>query len=399
MTNYILFDFNSDLYFDHSFHIGVVNEHWKNRFRSTARTFPLLRIFQMCRSISRRIQSKNVFVSEPVFSDGICPTHSTGKSPRYRNLLAGHAIETVPHRLSREYLPQHTRECKFTERLANIFRLRTYAHYYGPSIICERRLRRSTEKDGVCTRFNHHRSMPVIIPMGKVPKTQSRSQNAYAHGSSRQHSFIHPDYQWCCSRRKYFRFSSGRSRCILSARSRIPGFFPTPQHSFIPSVLYHSHQSQFPASTRIFTSGEKIFGNNIRSDRHAHRILLSKKISGQTSPYSLLRQGFSTAHHLSDEQLLACCNNDRPAVQMSVADRAVLQMDQAASSHQSILWNFVQCRQDTAVDRDCYIRSGSYSEETYEHRCAPLQHITGFKRHIVRKTTAVTGAFRAKCRN
>src|SRR3989339_2152539 len=149
MTNYIFFDFNSGLYFDHSFHIGVVNEHWKNCFRSTARTFPLLRIFKMCRSIPRRIQSKNIFLPKPVFSDGLCSTDPAGKSPRYRNMLAGHAIETVPHRLSWNHLPQYTCKRKLTTRLADIRRLCTYAYLYCTSTICKRLFRRSTEKDGV----------------------------------------------------------------------------------------------------------------------------------------------------------------------------------------------------------------------------------------------------------
>ena len=84
---------------------------------------------------------------------------------------------------------------------------------------------------------------------------------------------------------------------------------------------------------------------------------------------------------------------------MPVANRAVLQMDQAASPYKSILWNISQCRQDTIMDRYRNIRSGSYTQETAEHRCAPLQHITGFKRHIIRKTAAVTGTFRGKYRN
>ena len=172
MVKNFFFDFNSDLYFDHSTYEGMVNEFRKNCFRSIARAFSVLRIFKMRRPLPRRIQGQEFFLPEPVFSYGICSVDTARESSRYRNLPAGYAIETVPHRLSWNHLPQHTRECQRTARLAYLRRLCTDTYRYRPSLIRKRGFRSAAQKDGVRTRFNHRRFMPIIIPMGKV-QTQS----------------------------------------------------------------------------------------------------------------------------------------------------------------------------------------------------------------------------------
>jgi DNA polymerase-4 len=237
------------------------------------------------------------------------------------------------------------------------------------------------------------------IPVGKVPQTQSRSQNAHTAGSARQHSLVHLDNQRCYSRCKHSGLTPDRSRSILSARSRIPGLFPIAQHSYVSGFLYHTNQVQLSVSPIVFTSGKKVVGYYLRSNRCAHGILHGKRLSGQTSPYSLSRYRYAETSDLSNQQFLAGRHNNRSTVQMQVADRTVLQVDQATPPHQGILRNFVQCSQDAAMDRNSNLCPDCHYQKTIEHRCASLQHIADSEHYSVREKPAVTGAFRGKYRH
>src|SRR3989338_4718595 len=52
-----------------------------------------------------------------------------------------------------------------------------------------------------------------------------------------------------------------------------------------------------------------------------------------------------------------------PDVQMPLASRVVLQMDQAAPADQGILWCHRECGQDPNLDRHLRLRAGSYHQE------------------------------------
>ncbi len=68
-----------------------------------------------------------------------------------------------------------------------------------------------------------------------------------------------------------------------------------------------------------------------------------------------------------DQQLHAAGNHYHRALSMPVAGRAVLQMDQAASSYQSFLWDFRERSQNLSVDRCLHLPAGRYREKTTPH--------------------------------
>jgi hypothetical protein len=210
-------------------------------------------------------------------------------------------------------------------------------------------------------------------------------------------------FPWAKFRRnprcKHFGLTPDRSRSILSARSWVPGLFPIAQHSHVTGILYYANQIQFSISTPVFTSGKKVVGRYLRSNRYSHGILRGERLSRQTSTHSLSRQRYAEIIDISDQQFFTRSNNNRPVIQMSLADRTVLQVDQTAPPHQSFLWDVIQRGQDTTMDSHINLCPGGYPQKTNEHQRSSLQHITDSERHIIREKPVVTSTFRGKCRS
>ena len=69
---------------------------------------------------------------------------------------------------------------------------------------------------------------------------------------------------------------------------------------------------------------------------------------------------------------------------LSLAGRAVFQVDQAKPENQDVLWNFRKRRQDP--DMDCSIRlcHRRDNEKTAQHQGQPLHNSTGLERISIR---------------
>src|SRR3972149_2710578 len=74
-----------------------------------------------------------------------------------------------------------------------------------------------------------------------------------------------------------------------------------------------------------------------------------------------------------------------PDVQMPLASRVVLQMDQAAPADQGILWCHRECGQDPNLDRHLRLRAGSYHQEASGASSQPLHNSTDFKCDFVQE--------------
>jgi hypothetical protein len=77
-----------------------------------------------------------------------------------------------------------------------------------------------------------------------------------------------------------------------------------------------------------------------------------------------------------DQQLRAARFDDHRSVSMPLASGAVFQMDQAASSYQTVLWDFRERGEDTDLDRRGGVRIGGHREKALEHLGEPLRNAT-----------------------
>ena len=73
-----------------------------------------------------------------------------------------------------------------------------------------------------------------------------------------------------------------------------------------------------------------------------------------------------------------------------MADRAVLQVDQATSAHQALLWHLGERRADANLDRHQRLRAGGDHQEGTSIGCVPAYIATDFVVNAFREIAAAT---------
>jgi hypothetical protein len=74
-----------------------------------------------------------------------------------------------------------------------------------------------------------------------------------------------------------------------------------------------------------------------------------------------------------------------------LADRIIFQMDQAAPSHQSVLWHQRERSEDSDLNRSLDLCAGGYHPETAWAGEESLPNSTDSQHHDARKSTHFTG--------
>ncbi len=92
----------------------------------------------------------------------------------------------------------------------------------------------------------------------------------------------------------------------------------------------------------------------------------------------------------------SACRGHRPAVQMPLADRTFLQMDQTAFANQSILWNLTKRCEDSNLDFHLGLCSGVGDKETTPTGSKPLHNSTDFESQPFRKNAHFPSTFTTK---
>jgi hypothetical protein len=98
----------------------------------------------------------------------------------------------------------------------------------------------------------------------------------------------------------------------------------------------------------------------VRSHSHPDCHRLAQGVSGSTAPRQLSRCGNKEALQISYQQLHASGDHYRTDLQIALASGAVLQVDQAAPSNQSVLRNQRECREDADLDRRVGLCAGGH---------------------------------------
>ncbi len=78
------------------------------------------------------------------------------------------------------------------------------------------------------------------------------------------------------------------------------------------------------------------------------------------------------------------------ALQASLADRAVLQVDQTAPKNQTVLWHIGKCRKNPNLGRHFYVCAHSHNQEKAKFKYVPLHITTDFIDHPFRKNAFAT---------
>jgi hypothetical protein len=140
--------------------------------------------------------------------------------------------------------------------------------------------------------------------------------------------------------------------------------------------FFVTRQGESASAASLLPSGGSRHRIDLRSDDLAHGILLAQGLPDSAAAHPFQRSEDWQAADLLDQQLCAARFDDRRSVSMPLAGGAVFQMDQAASSYQTVLWHFRERGEDTDLDRRVGIRVGGHLEKALEHLGEPLRNAT-----------------------
>ena len=155
-----------------------------------------------------------------------------------------------------------------------------------------------------------------------------------------------------------------RGRCLLHHGSRLPRLRP------LVSAAPKRARSSSPAPRRTSPVGGLYSRpvdqtTDLRCDQ---TVMLTGPNSSRYYPdscaASATRYRDRQTSGLPDQQLRPAGDNHRPTVPKPLADRVVLQMDQAAPAHQGLLRHQRECGENPDLDRRLRLPAGGHPEKT-----------------------------------
>jgi len=371
----------------------ITHGYWENHLCPAHGLLTRLRISEMCSTLQRPLQGQTLFLLEPISLHGLCSTNLSGKPAGHRGLSPFDSTKTLSYGFSRQRFPQRSGSCQSDQELANLCRFCPGPYRPSASPLRERFLRCRTESNGLRPRLHHRRSVSVSFSLGQVPSPQSRCETAHPPGPPRKYPLPRYYYLWQSSRRQHPRSVDLRTRSLLYYRPWVSGFRSPLGYPPSIGLLGHPGPKQLQVQASLFSTCRQIHRGPVRPSCDPGRLLFQKSLSRQTPTYSLLGHRPKQTVRLLKQQLYPICIDHRPAVSVSLADRDLLQMDQAASLHQSVLWNHPECRQNSDLDRHHHLRPGNHRQETTEDRSKPLHNSTDFKCDAFRENAHFRGYF------
>ncbi len=112
----------------------------------------------------------------------------------------------------------------------------------------------------------------------------------------------------------------------------------------------------------------------MRPNDNAQRLLCIAGLSRSSSPDRILRHPDKQKVYLFNKQLCTAGFDGCTALQMSLADRNLFQMDQTVPANQNIFWQYRERSEDPNLDSHQHLRSGRNRQERTQNR-------TEFKRN------------------
>ena len=348
----------------------------------------------MCATVQRQLSCKTFHLSRSVFLHGICPTHISGKSPRYRGVSSCPTKQTIPYGHSDKNFTQHAGRSQRKTRLAYLCRFCPIAYLHSSTIIHQRRFWSRTRSNRICPRFHHHRPQLVSIPMGSFSPSKSSNKTSYAIRPTRQYSHIHPYQRRQVARCQRPRRINTRTWQLLHHGSRLSGFFQAVFNESMVSLFRHQGQVKLPVPQTVFSSYRQENGPEMRSNNLTDRFLSLQGLSRKNQTHQISRCGNQQNASFSDKQLFITGINHYPAIQKPLEGRTVLQMDQATPANQIIFRHHRECRQNPGLDRSLSLRARSYYKKTAQSGHKPLHNSTNLERYHFRKNTVISTSYK-----
>ena len=353
--------------------------------------FPAMR-----KMLQWKLQDKEFHLLGPVSLHGLCPADLPGEPERHPGMSAGSTDKTLSPGNPGQSIKEHLGQRQSGKGLEDLCRLRPGPDSKGKKALHGRVLRRGIGSDGVCTGRHYHRSLPVALSLGRVQEAQRSDKTPHTPGSQGKHTDSDNRYPRQGSRSEHPRSAPNRSRCHLHHGQGLYRLYQTSCDTSGRGFLRHQGQRQLPVQAPLFSASGQGYGNAVRPGYHYQEFLCPEGLPGKASPDTLLRQGQQQTTCVPDQQLHPACTDHSRVVPLPLADRTVLQMDQAALKDQGVLWHIRECRQDSDLDRHLGLCAGGNRQEIPENRQQSLYNPTGFECHTLREDANYTCTYRFK---
>src|SRR5664279_5050076 len=295
----------------------------KARFLSSDGGSPAPRLSSMSRSLQWRLQDQGVYLPR--------------KPQGYRSLPARPEEQALSHGYTQCRLPQYTGQREQDARLAYLRRPCAVNDSDCPQALPQRRFRAGTGQHRLRLGCDDYRSVPLHVPLGQLQKDQGRGKAPHSAGFARQYPDLYLHLRRQAPRGQHPRPSSHRARSILHHGSGILGFRASLPFRVWWSVLPYPGQVEPEVPPAILTSCGSYHGSDLRPVGVANRTLSSKALPGETAPGEILRCGNRENSGFSNKQFCSTCSDHSRPLPLSLASRAVLQMDQAEPENQDLL--------------------------------------------------------------
>ena len=177
--------------------------------------------------VQGRFQNKKVLVPRSIPLYGFRSAHLQRQPSRYRSVSSFPKQKALPYGHSWQCIQINSCRCQRKKGLAYICRTCPNSYCHSQKALQHRNLSGRIRGNCLRTRFNNHRSLPLSVSLGILPKNQKCNQASYVAGFKRKHSNIHPYFRWQAPRCKRPRYHALGSRSLLHYGSRLSGLQTT----------------------------------------------------------------------------------------------------------------------------------------------------------------------------
>ena len=326
--------------------------------------------------ISKPLSNAQVFASRSISQHGLRPAHLSREFARHRNLFAGSSGKALSSRHSWQHRAQHTSRCQRIPRLSHLRSFCDESDPDGTQALRQRQLCCGVGTNRLRTRHHDHRPVLECVPLGAVSQSQGCHQDAYAARFARQYSNIHSYQRRQDARGQCPRHPDTRSWQFLHHGSRIYRFLSLVHTAPSTGILRYSWQIQSTVSPYVFASRGQGHGIALRSNRYPSGTEGQKGLPTAPAAHQVSRCRTQQRPNLYYQQLRFACTDHRPALPLPLAGRAILQVDQTASSYQTLLRHLRERSENADMDRYLGLRLGRYREKAAQNRGFSLHNIT-----------------------
>ena len=156
--------------------------------------------------------------------DGFRPADLPRKPPRYRSVPAFAFRQALPHGIPLPGGALDTGRRQRIARLEDLCRFRPSLDSHRAALVRPRSDRRRSRSNPLRSGLDHHRPVPLAVPVGQVPPAQGCCEDAHAAGPARQHPHVYPHYRRQNARRQHPRRDRPRARRLLRHGSGLRRF-------------------------------------------------------------------------------------------------------------------------------------------------------------------------------